>query len=43
VLVIPEICRQTLRLRIRKILVKKASSETSLSEIVDANGNWPRN
>jgi hypothetical protein len=32
-----------LRRGIRKILVKKALSETSLSEILYLNGNWPVN
>jgi hypothetical protein len=39
VVVNPEICRQSLRRGIRMILVKKALSETSLSEILDPNGN----
>jgi hypothetical protein len=39
VVVIPEICRQSLERGIRKILVKKTLSETSLSEILDPNGN----
>jgi hypothetical protein len=39
VLVIPEICGQSLGRGIWKILVKKALSETSLSEILDPNGN----
>jgi hypothetical protein len=43
VMVTPKICRQSLRRGIRKILVKKALSETSLSEILDPNGNWPVN
>jgi hypothetical protein len=41
--VIPKICRQSLGRGIRKILVKKALSETSLSEILDLNGNLPVN
>jgi hypothetical protein len=43
VVVIPEICQQCLRRGIRKIPVKIALSETSLSEILDPNGNWPAN
>jgi hypothetical protein len=38
--VIPEIYQQSLGHGIRKILVKKALSETSLSGILDPNGNW---
>jgi hypothetical protein len=38
--VILEICLQSLGCGIRKILLKKALSETSLSEIMDLNGNW---
>jgi hypothetical protein len=34
------ICQQSLGCGIRKILVKKTMSETSLSEILDLNGNW---
>jgi hypothetical protein len=41
--VIPEICRQSLERGIRKILVKKALIKTSLSKILDPNGNWPIN
>jgi hypothetical protein len=41
--VIPEICQQSLRHGIQKILVNKALNETSLSEILDPNGNWPVN
>jgi hypothetical protein len=37
--VIPEIYRQSLGHGIRKILVKKALSETSLPEVLDLNGN----
>jgi hypothetical protein len=37
--VIEKICRQSLRRGIWKILVKKALTETSLSEILDLNGN----
>jgi hypothetical protein len=38
--VIPKICQQSLRHGIQKILVKKALIETSLSEILDPNGDW---
>jgi hypothetical protein len=41
--VILEICRQSLRRGIWKILVKKALSETSVSKILDLNGNWLKN
>jgi hypothetical protein len=41
--VIPEICQQSLEHGIWKILVKKALIKTSLSEILDPNGNWPVN
>jgi hypothetical protein len=41
VVVIPEICQQSLRREIRKNLVKKALIETSLLEILDLNDNWP--
>jgi hypothetical protein len=34
---VPKICQQSLRRGIRKILVKKALSDTSLSEILDPN------
>jgi hypothetical protein len=40
VVAILEICQQSLGRVIRKILVKKALSETSLSETLDLNGNW---
>jgi hypothetical protein len=40
VVMIPEICPQSLRHGIQKILEKKALSETSLSENQDPNGNW---
>jgi hypothetical protein len=43
VVMIPEICPQFSGHGIQKILVKKALSETSLSEILDPNGNWPVN
>jgi hypothetical protein len=43
VVMIPEICPQSLGHGIWKILVKKALSETFLSEILDPNGNWPVN
>jgi hypothetical protein len=43
VVMIPEICPQFPGHGIQKILVKKALSETSLSEILDPNGNWPVN
>jgi hypothetical protein len=43
VVMIPEICQQSLGHGIRKILVKKALIETSLSEILDPYGNWPVN
>jgi hypothetical protein len=41
--VIPKIYQQSLGHGIQKILVKKALIETSLSEILDPNGNWPVN
>jgi hypothetical protein len=41
--VILEICRQSLRRGIQNILLKKALSETSLSEILNPNGTWPVN
>jgi hypothetical protein len=41
--VIHEICQRSLKHGIQKILLKKALSETSLSEILDPNGNWPVN
>jgi hypothetical protein len=41
--VIPEIYRQSLEHGIRKIPVKKALIKTSLSEILDLNGNWSIN
>jgi hypothetical protein len=40
VVVIPEICQESLERGIRNILVKKAMIETSLSEILDPNSNW---
>jgi hypothetical protein len=43
VVVILEICQQSLGRGIQKILVKKALSETSKAEILVPNGNWPVN
>jgi hypothetical protein len=43
VVVIPKICRQSLGRGIQNILGKKAFNETSLSEILDLNGNWSVN
>jgi hypothetical protein len=42
VVVIPKICRQSLRRGIQKILVKKTLSKPSLSDILDPNGKFVR-